>query len=83
MRIEADSGDELLTLVRQGRRADSTEEIIAVLPPDLDEDELLALCSILAVEGVTAISGAPAPMAKRCLDTIAAIVAGDVGVIAP
>ncbi len=83
IRVEADSGDGLLQLVRSHRRADPTLEIVAVLPGGLDDDEMVSLCAVLAVEGVADIEGAPRQMVQRCFDTVRAISAGGIEGVRP
>lgn len=78
MRVEADSGDELLRLVRSHRRADPPVEVLAVVPGGLDDDEVISLCAVLSVEGVSDIEGAPRQVVQRCLDTARAIREGSI-----
>jgi len=79
MRIEAESGDELLERVRSQRIVDPSVDIVADVPAGLDEDEQLSLCAVLAVEGVASITGVPDKMARRCLATFEAIASGEIG----
>lgn len=81
MRIEALSADELLKTVRSQRLADPDIAIVAVVPTGLNEDEVLALCAVLGIEGVADIEGAPPVVVKRCIDTARIIATGDLGVI--
>lgn len=75
IRIEADTPEELLTLVREQRSDPHRKvpgtlhnDVTAVVPVGLDDDELIALCAALAIEGVAAIDTDRPRIAKRCLD---------------
>lgn len=71
--LSADTAEDLLQLVHAQHEAEPDRAIRAIAPDDLDDDELTALCAALALHGVTVIDTDRPQIAKRCLDTYAAM----------
>ena len=68
-RVEAGSAEELLSLVRDQRLENDAVNVTAVVPSGLDDDQLLALCAMLANAGVASIECDQPRVAKRSIDT--------------